>query len=491
MLYRAELGVDGWWHTVWKGPGHARLLGLPAALLEDLDFFDEVWYGALHPDDREVYLAAWNSLRPDHPMEVVYRIVSRDGTVRWLADRAKARHTPDGAIIADSISIDVTEHRRVTDELAAARLALEQIAAEGEQRLDGLLAAADAGFAVLEVEAGHCRVRFADPSLAQRLLGQPLPAGVDVGAAIFGALEHDERERLVSAFAADDRFVVDSRLRGLDGVVRSFAVEGAVDRPSCPARGAADVFLVVREISRDPRIAALLDAVDEPVYELELGADGIWRTTAGTGIARLLGVKGADERVLAAAVLDDDRAAVRGTPRAPRGRAGVERRVPRPHGGRRRALAVGARAGPPRGRPGDRRLRRRRRHRLASRSRRRARAAVTAAEFEEAMRRHALTLPEAYEDRPWGHPVFKLPPNKVFVFMSEGEDPVRVTVKLDAEEREAALTQPFIVGRQVRRPLRLGDGRGDRRRRADDGAGLGGRELVAEGGAAQRALLEP
>lgn len=69
---------------------------------------------------------------------------------------------------------------------------------------------------------------------------------------------------------------------------------------------------------------------------------------------------------------------------------------------------------------------------------------MTAAEFEQAVRRHALTLPEAYEDRPWGHPVFKLPPNKVFVFMSEGEDPVRVTVKLDAEEREAALTQPFI-----------------------------------------------
>jgi PAS domain-containing protein len=309
VLYRAELGVDGWWHTVWKGPGHARLLGLPPTLLDDLDFFDEVWNNALHPDDRRAYLGAWGALRPDHPMEVVYRMVSRDGTVRWLADRAKARHTPDGAIIADSITIDVTEHRRVTDELAAARSDLERIAAEGEQRLAGLLAAAHAGFAVLDVEAGHLSIRFADPTLAQRLLGQPLPAGVDLGAAIFGALEADERERLVAAFATDDRFVVDTRLRGLDGVVRSFAIEGAVDRPSA-RRGAAVVFVVVREIARDPRIAALLDAVDEPVYELELGADGIWRTTAGSGISRLLGVDGADERVLAAAVLDDDRALV-------------------------------------------------------------------------------------------------------------------------------------------------------------------------------------
>ena len=286
--------------------------------------------------------------------------------------------------------------------------------------------------------------------------------------------------------------MVDTRLRGLDGVVRSFAVEGAVDRRLPGATAAATVFLVVREIARDPRIAALLDAVDEPVYELELGADGIWRTTAGTGISRLLGVDGADERVLAAAVLDDDRALFEAhRVRLAAGQASsVEFRVRTAAG--RRALAVGARAGPPRGRPRDRRLRRRRRHRVASRSRRRARAPVTADEFEAAIRRHALTLPEAYEDRPWGHPVFKLPPNKVFVFMSEGEDPVRVTVKLDAEEREAALTQSFISVAKYVGPLRLGDGRGDRRRRADDGAGLGGRELVAEGRRRRSGqLLEP
>jgi PAS domain-containing protein len=302
VLCRVELGVDGWWHAIYKGPGHARLLGLPAALLDDLDFFDEVWNDALHPDDRETYVAAWSSLRPGRPIEVLYRLVSRDGTVRWLADRAKARHTPDGAIIADCISIDVTEHRRVTDELAAARQDLERIAVEGERRLAGLLSAADAGFAVLAMEAGQVVVRFADPTLARRLLGRPLPPGVDAVAAIYGALETGERERLVRAFGADDRVAVDCRLRGLDGVVRSFAVEGAVDRE------AATVFCVIREISRDPRIAALLDAVDEPVYELELGGDGVWRTTAGTGISRILGLDGADERVLAAAVLDEDRA---------------------------------------------------------------------------------------------------------------------------------------------------------------------------------------
>lgn len=305
VLYRAELGHDGWWHTVWKGQGHARLLGLPPALVDDLDFFDEVWYAALHPDDRQAYYDAWNRLRPDTPVEVVYRMISHDGTVRWLADRAKARRTPDGAIVADSITIEITELRRVTDELAAARADLERTATEGRQRLDGLLAAADAGFAELVIEGGRARVRFADPGLARRLLGRPLPAGVDLGAAVYGALEPEERERLMRAYAADDRFAVDTRLRGLDGRVRSFAIEGLVARDEA----AATVFLVVRETARDPRIAALLDAVDEPVYEIELGGDGQWRTTAGRGIDRILGVEGADELVLAAAVLDEDRAA--------------------------------------------------------------------------------------------------------------------------------------------------------------------------------------
>jgi predicted DNA-binding protein (MmcQ/YjbR family) len=116
---------------------------------------------------------------------------------------------------------------------------------------------------------------------------------------------------------------------------------------------------------------------------------------------------------------------------------------------------------------------------------------VTAAGFEAAIRRHALTLPEAYEDRPWGHPVFKLPPNRVFVFMSEGEDPVRVTVKLDAEEREAALTQSFIsvakyVGRYGWVTVEV----------IDDDVLTMVLDWVAESwwlkaGAAQRKLLEP
>jgi predicted DNA-binding protein (MmcQ/YjbR family) len=71
---------------------------------------------------------------------------------------------------------------------------------------------------------------------------------------------------------------------------------------------------------------------------------------------------------------------------------------------------------------------------------------------QERIRRLALSFPETYEDRPWGHPVFKVGDNKMFAAMSDGEDPVSVTVKLTPEEREIALHFPYVsVARYVGR----------------------------------------
>jgi predicted DNA-binding protein (MmcQ/YjbR family) len=66
---------------------------------------------------------------------------------------------------------------------------------------------------------------------------------------------------------------------------------------------------------------------------------------------------------------------------------------------------------------------------------------------QQAIRRRALDLPEAFEQERWGHPVFKLPKGdegKLFCILSaDGDVPVRATVKLDREEREVALTMPW------------------------------------------------
>jgi predicted DNA-binding protein (MmcQ/YjbR family) len=65
-------------------------------------------------------------------------------------------------------------------------------------------------------------------------------------------------------------------------------------------------------------------------------------------------------------------------------------------------------------------------------------------DLAEELRRLALSLPETYEDEPWGHPVFKVADNKMFASMSVASDCVQLTVKLTAEEREIAQLLPYV-----------------------------------------------
>jgi predicted DNA-binding protein (MmcQ/YjbR family) len=65
-------------------------------------------------------------------------------------------------------------------------------------------------------------------------------------------------------------------------------------------------------------------------------------------------------------------------------------------------------------------------------------------DLAERLRQLALSLPETYEDDPWGHPVFKVSENKMFAAMSMSESAVRLTVKLTPEEREMAFLLPFV-----------------------------------------------
>jgi predicted DNA-binding protein (MmcQ/YjbR family) len=64
--------------------------------------------------------------------------------------------------------------------------------------------------------------------------------------------------------------------------------------------------------------------------------------------------------------------------------------------------------------------------------------------YADRIRELALSLPEVYEDEPWGHPVFKVADNRMFASMSEEGATVLLTVKLTAEEREIAELLPYV-----------------------------------------------
>ena len=69
---------------------------------------------------------------------------------------------------------------------------------------------------------------------------------------------------------------------------------------------------------------------------------------------------------------------------------------------------------------------------------------LTPAQASETIRSLALSLPESYEDEPWGHPVFKVSDNRMFASMWEEDGSVHLTVKLTAEEREIAHLLPYV-----------------------------------------------
>ena len=69
---------------------------------------------------------------------------------------------------------------------------------------------------------------------------------------------------------------------------------------------------------------------------------------------------------------------------------------------------------------------------------------VPVSKAQKSIRRLALSLPETYEDAPWGFPVFKVGENKLFALMPAEDGAVHLTVKLTSEEREIAYLLPYV-----------------------------------------------
>ena len=70
--------------------------------------------------------------------------------------------------------------------------------------------------------------------------------------------------------------------------------------------------------------------------------------------------------------------------------------------------------------------------------------AIPARRVAKTIRALALSLPETYEDAPWGFPVFKVGDNKLFALMQEIDAVVELTLKLGGEEREIAFLHPWV-----------------------------------------------
>jgi PAS domain S-box-containing protein len=98
---------------------------------------------ALHPDDRESTDKAVNDAISNHKeYDIEYRSLWPDGSIHWLAAKGRGYYDATGkAIRMEGIALDITEHRKMQEEL---RKWSEELEKKVEQRTKELTAAREA-----------------------------------------------------------------------------------------------------------------------------------------------------------------------------------------------------------------------------------------------------------------------------------------------------------------------------------------------------------
>ncbi len=115
ITYVAELGADGPWHYV--SPQIESILGFsPEEFLAD----PMNWMNHIHPEDREIALAAEKLFQETHELfHAEYRMVARDGRVLWFRDEGVMLQAAasEQRLMMQGVLYDITEHKRLEEQL--------------------------------------------------------------------------------------------------------------------------------------------------------------------------------------------------------------------------------------------------------------------------------------------------------------------------------------------------------------------------------------
>jgi PAS domain S-box-containing protein len=124
-LYRCACDAD--WTMEWISDEIEEISGYPAS-----DFINNsvrTFASAIHPDDRDqVERSVMEGVEAGRPFTLEYRIVRRDGDVRWVLERGQGQEAGDGRRWLDGAIFDITARRAAEQALREQEVVEAQLA---------------------------------------------------------------------------------------------------------------------------------------------------------------------------------------------------------------------------------------------------------------------------------------------------------------------------------------------------------------------------
>jgi PAS domain S-box-containing protein len=116
-VFRRILHPDGRIEFDYVNPNARELYGLDASRIRDDSL---IWINTIHPTDREVW---WSQLRESAKsgsrFDVEFRVLVPGRGYKWMRSIASPHKDPDGSVVWDGISIDVTDQKLAEEQLGA------------------------------------------------------------------------------------------------------------------------------------------------------------------------------------------------------------------------------------------------------------------------------------------------------------------------------------------------------------------------------------
>jgi len=110
--------------TSYVSPPVLRLTGYPPQAFVDRP---SLWLAVIHPEDRDRVHQLLTGLGAGSTYRTEYRLLHRDGDIRWVQERGKVLSDASGrALRIDSILIDISDRRRLEQELQMSNRLLER-----------------------------------------------------------------------------------------------------------------------------------------------------------------------------------------------------------------------------------------------------------------------------------------------------------------------------------------------------------------------------